>query len=720
MAGYAAEPASDEGGQQAVTGQAAVDPLVALATTWIAELDAAERDKDRTAWLDRSKAIVKLYRQDQDTVRSGTSTARKKFALFWSSVQTIAPAIYARTPQAVVTRRYKDNDPLGRLASEVLERSLNFSIDTNDFNGVMLGARDQFLLVAMGPAWVRYVPTLRTVDGQAQSVEVSDDPEPYEVVDWEEVKVDRVQYDDFLWSPARTWEEVRWIARRCFMTRAELKVRFPECGEHVPLSFSPDGKEDAPDDLKKAPVYEIWDRVSKQAIWVCKEYPAKALDARPDPLKLRDFFPCPRPLFGTQGPDSLVPTPDYLYWQDQAQEINKLTAKIDKCLDALRVRGFYNAANETDLNNLLKAEDNVLIPVESPAALADAGGLKGLIDWMPTDQIAATLKECFAARRQLIEDVFQITGISDIQRGAGDPDETATGVATKAQWGALRVRDRQKELARFARDIVRIMGEVIASRFDPKVLAAMTGVQLLTAQQKQEAIQQLQAAAQAQQGHPPGAPPPPPPPIPPGVLQQLNQPTWDDVAALLRDPALRAFRIDIETDSTIEPNDQEEKARRIEFVEAVGKYLADSLPVVQAQPAVLPIISQGLLFLVRGFRVGREMEDVIERAVDQLTQAAQQPQQPPQPDPVEMAKAQAATTNAQANMIKAQSGTQANQVEAARVQSDHQLGVGQIAAENMRTNATLEADMRQAVLKASERRLTREINSTTPMQAHTQ
>jgi hypothetical protein len=44
--------------------------------------------------------------------------------------------------------------------------------------------------------------------------------------------------------------------------------------------------------------------------------------------------------------------------------------------------------------------------------------------------------------------------------------------------------------------------------------------------------------------------------------------------------------------------------------------------VVQAQPAILPVIVQGLMFLVRGFRVGREMEDVIERAMDQLEQGA--------------------------------------------------------------------------------------------------
>lgn len=713
MAEYAADAPAD-GGQPA-------DELSKLATYWISELDAADRDPARQKWVERCENIIKIYRDENGSVRTGSSKGKKRFALFWSSIQTVAPAVYARTPTAVVSRRWRDSDMVGRLASEVLERSLNFSLDSCDFNDVLLGCRDDYLLLAQGTAWVRYVPTMRTVDGQAQAAQIAPDPEAYEVVDWEDVEPDWVHYKDFLHNPARKWKEVRWVARRAFMTRPELVARFPQCGAHVPLNWAPDGSSDAPDDLKKAAVYEIWDRTSGKAIWVCKDYSQQALDARPDPLKLKGFFPCPRPLLGTVGPDSLVPTPDYIYWQDQADEINNLTARIDKLIDALRARGFYNAASGTDLNTLLKSDDNTLIPVESFAVLEDQGGLKGLVDWFPVQQIAEVLKSCFDARRQLINDVFQITGISDIQRGASDPNETATAQGIKASWGSLRVRDRQKELARFARDIIRIMAEVIASRFDAKVLAAMTGVQLLTAEDKQRIIaqQQAQAAAaqQAQQppvpGAPPVPPPPPMPPIPPQMLALVNLPTWEDVLGILRNPALRAFRIDIETDSTIEPDDQEEKQRRVEFVTAIGQYLANSLPVVQANPAILPVISQGLLFLVRGFRVGREMEDVIERAMDELQQSAQQPQAGQQPNPVDQAKGQAAVLQGQAAMGRVQ-------VEAQRVASDHAVGMGQIQAENNRTMAEAAAATHATIARASAHRLAHEINNNAPMQVQTQ
>jgi hypothetical protein len=82
-----------------------------------------------------------------------------------------------------------------------------------------------------------------------------------------------------------------------------------------------------------------------------------------------------------------------------------------------------------------------------------------------------SLQACFEARKQLISDVYQITGISDIVRGDTDPHETKGAQQLKSQWGSIRLRDRQKEIARFARDLARIMGEVIADKFQPDTLA---------------------------------------------------------------------------------------------------------------------------------------------------------------------------------------------------------------------------------------------------------
>jgi hypothetical protein len=708
-----------------------------VARKWLGEIDAAEKDKNRQRWLTRCKAILKIYKEQQEASEPTVQRTSKRYALLWSNVQTLAPAVYARTPTVVVTRRFKDADPIARVASEVLERALNFAVEDADLGSVIEGCRDEFLLYARGQAWVRYVPTLDAVtpspSGSSADGQVADDPAPYDVVKWEEVAADRLHHEDFLHNPARSWKDVRWAGRRVFMTREELVKRFPECGAEVPLDWSPESKAEVPEDLKKAAVYEIWDLASRQVYWLSKGYVTRPLDVKPDFLGLKGFFPCPKALFGTLGPDSLVPIPDYMYWQDQATEINVLTARIDKLIAAMRVKGLYSGADKGTVNALFSADDNTLIPVDSWAALGDKGGVKGIIEWLPLDVIASALKECIATRTQIIDDVYQITGISDIQRGDSDPNETATAQSIKVTWGSSRVRERQKEIARFARDLLRIMGEIIATRFSPDVLGKMTGVTLLTNLQKQMLQQQMAAAQQAQAlAQQSGQPAPPQPPIPPDQIALLQQPSWEDVMGLLRDPELRAFRIDIETDSTIEPNDQEEKQRRIEFVQAVGKYLAESLPVIQAAPQMLPVIVEGLKFLVRGFRVGREMEDIIDRAADQLAQAAQQaaaaPPQPPPVNPVDQAKAQAAQTVAQAHVMQAQNAGQANQIEMAKVQSNHALGMANVQAENSRTQADA-AVAHQAnavdhalgiaatIQKAAQHRAIAEINDRHPIEA---
>ncbi len=237
----------------------------------------------------------------------------------------------------------------------------------------------------------------------------------------------------------------------------------------------------------------------------------------------------------------------------------------------------------------------------------------------------------------------EITAISDIIRGANDPRETATAAALKGHWGPLRLRDKQKELSRFARDILRIKGEVIAEKFGIETLRKMTGLQLPMAAEKQAAelqIQQMQVviqakaqAAQAAQAQAAGQQPPPPPqppqmpPLPPQVEQMLQSPTWEDVKGLLADNASRQFRIDIETDSTIEPNETQDKAQAVEFIQALGQFFAQIGPIVAQSPETGPMFAEILKFAARRFRASRELEAVIDSTLEKLS--AQPPAQPP-------------------------------------------------------------------------------------------
>lgn len=721
----------------------------AKARRWISELDLSI--KDQKGWGARVQKIIRRYKNERK------ATDPRRMALLWSNLQILGPAVYARTPHAVVSRRFKDDDPVGLVTSEILERAVNYALDSYDLDAVMRLSRDDYLLLARGQAWVRYEPHFKTVtpkipliarpktadspevqsDGPeiSQSAEIEHvdgegrvhDPdkvqtdeqgqpiiegEPYEAIDCEEVCVDHLNWDDFGTNPCRSWDEVRFVWRRAYLTREELTERFTAkvpggsskgqtIGEVVPLDYGPDPEKpegDKDGQFRKAAVYEIWDKASETVFWISKSWPVAPLDERPDPLELEGFFPCPRPLLGTCGPDSLIPVPDYVYWQDQAEEVDELTERIGKLLKALKVTGFYAGEMDVKLQNLFSSgNENMLIPVDSFAALKDQGGIRGVIDWFPLEQVVAALKACIDTRTQIIEDIYQITGISDILRGSSDPSETATAAGIKASWGSIRVKDKQKELARFARDILRLQGQVIAGKFTVETLKAMTGVKLFDDDQhKQQALEafQAQASLQAQGPMVQGAPPPPapgqpplpapapPPPAPPEEMQRLlSAPTWADVSALLTNRPMRQFRIEIETDATIEPDEQQEKARRVEFVQAMGQLIGSALPAVQAAPKLMPLVAESMKFLARGFRVSREMEDIIDKvSTDIASMPPPPPPQQPQEDPTKAMTAQAGLQAAQARLqetqVRAQAEDTRSQTELMLAQHEAQMAEG--------------------------------------------
>lgn len=720
------------------------------AQKWIAEIGISERYQRR--WIERSKKIIRRYKDESDVDHINR---KRRYALLWSNTETVKPAVYARPPQAVVGRRFDDADPVARVSSEVLERALRTSVELQDEDSTLKEACADFVLIGRGQTWERYVPThgpeitpeigLQIVGDGEEADLGSDAPnrkyadpdgneyedgdervlkredgtaylagEPYRPVVYEESVTDYVNWEDFGHSIARTWKEVNYVWRRVYLSREELVARFGTIGKIVPLDWGPvqQGQRDIEAQMqRKAAIYEIWDKTSKCVYWISKAFSSRPLDERKDPLGLDGFFPCPRPLLATTANDSVIPVADYVFYQDQAEEIDKLTARIAELQDALKVRGFYAGEGKTNLTNLLNQPNNMLIPVPEWIRIKEGGGIKGMIEWWPLDMVIGALNAIIEQRQQLINDVYQLTGISDILRGMNDPASTATAERIKGAWGTLRVRTKQVEMMRFARDGLRIKAEVIAEKFDMETLKAISGVKLptmaekqaLQAQLQQEAAQaqmmaQMQAAQAPPMGPPmgPGAPPAGPappdpmmghnggPPMPAGPTEEqqaiLESPTWEEVIALLRDNAARNYRIDVETDSTIEPDDAEQKASAIEFTTALGAFIMQWGPQVQANPALAPLAAEVLKFTVRKFRAGRELEAIIDQTMEKIMAAGPPPgEQPEAPDQtpviVQQMKNQAEAAKQASEDQRAQLQAQLDQMQ---MQLDAQAEAGKL------------------------------------------
>lgn len=652
---------------------------------WIKEIDAYERKF--STFEQKGKKIISRYRDNREDV----SLSSARFNILWSNVQTLHPAIYANPPTPNIDRRFQDDDDLGRYSALTLERAVSYYVKDDVFNETMKQATLDRLLPGRGTVWVRYCPVF------SEPLQVTDDTKDgYEdeapSLLSEDVTVDYVHWTDFgHTASARTWQETDAVWRRVYMSRKELKKRFgDEIGAAVPLDAKVSTKMDDKQVGTKAVVYEIWCKSSGKAYWVNKSYP-DFLDELEDPLGLKDFFPCPKPLFGTLTNDDLVPTADFLLYQDQAAELDYITARISAIIKAVRVAGVYDASAEGIDRLLSEGTDNKLIPVQQWAALGGGKGMDGVVSFFPLDQIVGTLKSLFEARERIKQDLYEITGISDIVRGATKANETATAQQIKGQFATLRLDNQQKDVARFSRDLVRMMTEIIAKHFDMDTIKQVSGIKLLTEMEKQQILQQQQMqqqqAAMAQQA---GQPAPQPQPLPKNVQELMDMPTWEEVEAIIRNDAARSFRIDIETDSTIKTDQENEKKSRIEFLGAVSGFMQQAVTV---PPELRPLAMQLLMFGVRGFKVSRELETAFEATLDKIRKNEENPH-PKQPSPDEQ-KAQAEQQRTQAEM----------QMQQMKAQSDMQIMQAKMQADQLKAQTDLQMKNADIELKRMELQL---------------
>lgn len=614
----------------------------------------ASYDTEFKKWTERSRKIIKRYRDDS---RSQTNNEEAKFNILWSNVQTLVPAVYAKLPKADVTRRFRDNDPVARVASLLIERSIDFEVEHYpDFRSTMTNCvRDRFL-GGRGVAWARYEPHVRAQDVPEDGLEITEDADDVdgkpgdatpagdapEEIEYECAPVDYVHWNDFGHSVARTWEEVTCVWRWVYMGKQALVERFGEdVAANIPMESTPDPlqKKTEKRDASLAKVCELWDKENGKAVWFYKGG-TELTDVRDDPLGLEGFFPCPRPLYSTITSDTLIPVADFVLYQDQARELDILTDRIDGLIKALRVRGVYDAS-VTELQRLLtEGDNNTLIPIQKWMAFSEKGGLKGAIDILPVDMIAKTLIDAYKAHDEVKGQIYEITGISDIIRGQTEASETATAQQIKGQYANLRLRALRDEVAMFASELIQLKAHIICSKFQPETI--------------------LKYADAAQ-------------------LSEADQKLIPQAMAVLKNEPLRLFRVQVAADSLVQVDEQQHKTDRIEFIAAIGDFLQKALPAAQVAPTILPLLAEVLKFGVGAFKEARQIEGTLDEMIDGLKQQQQaqqsQPQQGPPPDPAMVkaqAEVQATQTRAQIDVAKAKQEMGADQQRLGMEQQQHQ------------------------------------------------
>lgn len=586
--------------------------------------------------------------------------ADQRYDLFWASMEILKPAIYTSAPAPIAAPKFKEKSRLLSTVSEMIERCLVSSFDMGNINDVMLGIRDDLAFTNRGVAWVTFED-----EGRGKRI-------CYEHLD----------RTDFRHEPARSWMEVGWVARRGWMTPKQMQERFDLDDADLFAIGTQQRRDDmqngASDGSNKAGVWEVWSKTDNRVYWVVEGCEFILDDDEPH-LKLDGFFPCPKPAYGTTRRRSLVPIPDMERYAGHLAQINDLTRRVYDLLEWIKVRGLIPGGG--DVSEAVEAayrqssDNTMLIPVPG-ASLMQTGGK--LVEWLPLDMFITTIQGLLAARDQMIQDFYQLSGISDIMRGATEANETLGAQQLKSQYGSIRVKDKVNELQRIAADMARIAAEIIAEHFDKQTIMDMSQMELLTNTQIRKSIKDIEQMAQKEMED---MPTPDSEEAAAAQMQKIEeiaakyQPmlseasdavSIDQVMDLLRDSKTRPFVIEIETDSTVLTDEMAEKSSRAEFMQAFGSVSQTAAPLLQMGKAGADLFGGIVKFALGPYRAGRELDGLIENFIEQ---APQNTAQPGQEDNQGLVEAQQML--AQAEMAKAQAQT-------AKVEADAQLKAAEL------------------------------------------
>lgn len=566
------------------------DEYLEAQTTWTKELQAAHRELED--FHTEGDKIVSMYSNEKK------SRSKKRFPLFNANVSILQNALFSRIPKPDVARREADpDDQVGRVAAVIVQRALSTELDQNsDFRESMQNVIKDMLITGLGAGWVRYVAEEQQItdsedlgdDGTASSPVIQD----------QRTVIDYVYWKDLRWSPCRTWEECRWIGRRVYVDETEAEARFGARAEWLSFSTSKDNdnygasnENDPQNNVEpQAAIWEIWDKESKKVFFICESCQT-ALDIQDDFLGLPDFFPTGKPLFAsTVTTSKLIPIADFTVLRDQYTALNEVNARIDRLVKASRIAGVYDEAEPAVKALFEGTAEHQLIPVKNFAGFAEKGGLKGSMDIIPLENFTQNLQTLSAYREVLKQQIYELTGISDIVRGASNPYETAAAQGMKAQYASIRLQGLQTMVAEYITSLIKNKAFLMVKFYEPQRL--------------------MQRA---------------------GTLPQTDQQYVGPALQLLADQLTFSLKLEVSSDSLQQPNWAKEQQEKAQVMGAVSQFMQQAIPAVKQFPEMAPLMLHLMKWSLSGSPGSREVEGVIDSGLKavmsgQTAEAKEDPQ----------------------------------------------------------------------------------------------
>ena len=600
---------------------------------------AQEREKN---WRDDAEMAETAYTAGSDPDANGEVP---DFNIHHSNVETIVPAIYNSTPVPDI-RAKVETDQVGRIVAGILEKAVAAQIDDNALDIEVEAATVDVISAGRGMVRVTFEADEETQEFQEITLNEFGDQVITTTTETmlinERVVYKTVSWRDYAEGPASRFADIPWVAFKHTLSDDALE----EMGLEDEDSPEKDGEYDSEDDATI--VWEVWCKEDRDVIFI-RENDGKELKRVADPLGLSGFFPIPKPMQVIEVAGKRMPICPYRVYRAQAEELDRVTKRIQAIISGLKVKGII-IGDASDLDALANADDNELVPIGNLESLIATGGIDKAIMWWPFEKAITVLRELYMARDQIKQLIYEITGISDIVRGASKTSETATAQQIKTQWGALRVKKAQRLVERHVRDLFVLTVEVIANNFSAARIQEITGAEV--------------------------------------------GPEFEQIMA----GGIKQYRIDIESDSTVRSDLSRMKGEMEGFLNGTAQFFGTMGPIVQAKPELGGPIMRLYQTFANQFNLGKQAQEALEEMAGALDKSKQQEGPTPEQQAAQQ-EAQQAQQAMQAEMQAKQAEMQAKmQAEMQKAKMDmqrFQLDVEKSKAEMQLKGAELQLKQQQ-------------------------
>ena len=287
--------------------------------------------------------------------------------------------------------------------------------------------------------------------------------------------------------------------------------------------------------------------------------------------------------------------------------------------------------------------------------------------------------QCYQAMDQVKGQIYEIMGIADIQRGQTDPNETLGAQIIKSNNAAGRLKTMQNHVVQFATMLLNLKAQIICNHFSEDTIVKISGADQLSEQDKQLVPQAL---------------------------------------ALLKQESAKNFRIEVTSDSMIYQDEQQEKQDRMAFLQAMGGFFQQAVPMATAVPETTPMLMEMLKFAVTAFKAGKQLEGIIDETADKFRERAKAQEGQPKPPTPEQQKAQVEMQKIQAQgQMKQQEMQFQAQLEQQKMQAQIEMERAKQEYQSQETQVRMQMEMqrdaaeREMELKVAQMKMMTERNT---------